>query len=131
MKKIKKICIVLLITLFIVLTPSYQVYAIGDIISGADGFITTGEGATTADNGLSQESVINMSNQILGVLIPVGAVVAVLMAAYLGIKFMTGSAEEQAKVKEMMTPYIVGCIVVFGAFTIWKLVVSVLSSSLT
>lgn len=73
---------------------------------------------------------MDMSNQILSVLIPLGTIVAVLMAAYLGIKFMTGSAEDQAKVKETLIPYVVGCIVVFGGFTIWKLVIEVFGASL-
>ena len=51
--------------------------------------------APGADDTLSKTSVVEMSNKILGVLIPLGSVVAVLMAAYLGIKFMTGGAERQ------------------------------------
>ena len=39
---------------------------------------------------------------------------------------MISSAEEKAEVKKMLIPYIVGCIVVFGGFGIWKLVVNIL-----
>ena len=38
---------------------------------------------------------------------------------------MTGSASEKAQVKETLIPYVVGCVVVFGAFGIWKLVINI------
>ena len=40
---------------------------------------------------------------------------------------MCGSVEQQAKVKEMLMPYAIGCIVIFGAFGIWKLAVTIFS----
>lgn len=42
----------------------------------------------------------------------------------IGIQFMVASAEDKAKVKEALVPYIVGCIVIFGAFTIWSIAVN-------
>jgi hypothetical protein len=42
----------------------------------------------------------------------------------LGIKFMLGSIEEKAKIKEVLIPYILGCVVVFGAYGIWRLVIT-------
>lgn len=47
-----------------------------------------------------------------------------IVGTILGIQFMIASAEEKAKVKETLVPYIVGCIVIFGAFTIWSIVVN-------
>ena len=41
---------------------------------------------------------------------------------------MAGSVEQKAKVKDALVPYIVGCIVIFGAFGIWKLVLTLLES---
>lgn len=125
MKKSKKI--ITLITIFIILLiPTNQSYALGEIMSDADSFISMGEAGT---NTLEMSSVQNMSNNILSVLIPVGVIVAILIAAYLGIKFMTGSVAEQAKVKETLIPYVVGCVVIFGAFTIWQLVINVFGTA--
>ena len=45
----------------------------------------------------------------------------------LGIQIMWGSIEQQVKAKEMIMPYVVGCIVIFGAFGIWKLAVTIFS----
>lgn len=36
---------------------------------------------------------------------------------------MMASAEDKAKVKESLLPFVVGCVVVFGSFGIWKLLV--------
>ena len=47
------------------------------------------------------------------------------MGAVLGFQFILGSVEGKAKVSEALMPYIVGCIIVFGAFTIWKIAISI------
>ena len=41
---------------------------------------------------------------------------------------MTGSVEQQADVKKLLVPYIAGCVVVFGAFGIWKIAVTIIAS---
>ena len=38
---------------------------------------------------------------------------------------MLGSVEEKADIKAAMVPFIIGCVVVFGAFGIWKIVVTI------
>ena len=40
---------------------------------------------------------------------------------------MVSRAEDKAKVKESMIPYVVGCIAIFGALMIWKVVIGILS----
>lgn len=40
------------------------------------------------------------------------------------MQFITGSIEGKAKIKEALVPYIIGCIVVFGAFFIWRTLVN-------
>ena len=46
----------------------------------------------------------------------------------LGIQFMVGSVDQKAKVKDSLIPYIVGCFVIFGAFGIWKIVLTILEN---
>ena len=48
-----------------------------------------------------------------------------LVGTIIGIQFMLASAEDKAKVKEALVPYVVGCIVIFGAFTIWSIAVNI------
>ena len=61
------------------------------------------------------------------ILLGIGVFLAVAVGMYLAIKFMLASAEDKAKVKESLVPYIAGCVVIFGAFTIWKLAIVLLS----
>ena len=99
--------------------------SISDIIDGADDFIQSGveDDSPTLDD----ESLQEMSDLLYNVLLIIAIVIAVIFGLVIGIQFMTGSVEQKAKVKETLVPYIAGCIVIFGAFTIWKLVVTLLS----
>ena len=41
---------------------------------------------------------------------------------------MTGSVAEKAQVKETLIPYVAGCVVIFGAFGIWKLIIEIMKA---
>lgn len=92
-----------------------------DIFTQADNFISAGEesSASVPDN----ESIKDISGDIYNILLMIGIVVAVIVGGILGIQFIIASAEDKAKIKEALIPYIIGCIVVFGAFSIWKIIV--------
>ena len=64
------------------------------------------------------------SNFMYKLLMAIGIVVMLIVGTIIGIQFMVASAEDKAKVKEALVPYIVGCVVIFGAFTIWSIVVN-------
>ena len=57
---------------------------------------------------------------VLTVITNIGMVLAVLMSAILGIKYMLGSVEEKADYKKDMIPYLVGSFLLFGICTIVK-----------
>ena len=106
---------------------SINVYAIsaGTIFSDGDGFISAGE----LSNKIDPSKYKDVSSTIYNILLIVGIVIAVAVGIILGIKFITGGVEGQADVKKTLIPYTVGCIVIFGAFGIWKLVVDILQST--
>lgn len=93
------------------------------IIDSADSFINSG-----TDNKISDKNLQQLSESIYSILLIVGIIVAVIIGAILGIRFMTGSVEQQADVKKLLVPYIAGCVVVFGAFGIWKIAVTIIAS---
>lgn len=88
-----------------------------------------GEGNSFIDSGKSQPSKIDNANlkkasdTLYNILLSLGIVIAVAVGVYLGAKFMMASTGEKAQVKESLVPYIAGCVVVFGAFIIWKLAI--------
>lgn len=124
---LKKSIQAFIIILIILLLTSNSIYAsdVGNAVNGADSFIS---------NGTSQGSIINetalssASGTIYNMLLIIGIVVAVIIGAMLGIQLMLASVEDKAKVKETLIPYVAGCVVVFGAFGIWKLLIEITSS---
>ena len=130
MEVIKKIGIIILIFTLILAIGNSTVWAADDdddssetvstedILQGATDFINQGSG----NSPINEENLKNASDMIYNTLLAVGLVLAIIWAFFLGIKFMTGSVEEQAKVKESVKVFIIGCIVLFGAFGIWRLV---------
>lgn len=94
-----------------------------EIIGEAQDFINSGN-ATTTING---DNLTAASSTLYNILLSIGIFLAVAIGMYLGVKFMMSSAEDKAKVKEALIPYIAGCIVIFSAFIIWKLAITLLS----
>ena len=73
--------------------------------------------------------LIKTSQFLFQVLVSIGVAVMLIVGTIIGIKFMVASAEEKAKVKEMLIPYTVGCAVILGAFTIWEIVVTIMQNT--
>ena len=46
----------------------------------------------------------------------------------LGWNLYTGGNSKKAQIKENIIPYVIGCVIIFGAFGIWKIVLTVLQS---
>lgn len=132
MKKMKIIIVILLILLSII-TITKPIYAedtvekhtAGEIIKEGKSFIKTGEGQ---EDKISLNNLKNMSDTIYNILLVAGIIIAIIVGLIMGIKFIMGGIEEKAEIKAMLIPYIIGCVVVFGAFTIWKVVVEILQS---
>ena len=123
-----KILNILLICAFLVLSITNINYAapvsgdrnqtIDQVMGGAENFIS---GANT-ENTISQSSLKNTIDLIYNILLALGIIVAVVAGAILGVQFMVASADGKAELKERLVPYVVGCVVIFGAFGIWKIV---------
>ena len=129
MKKISQIAIKIVMIVFVIQVfymPASQASFWGDIFDVGDNFLN--EGKNASNNIIEDEATKTEFNRIYNILFGIGIALSVIIGAVLGIKFMLGTVEEQAKVKEMLMPYIVGCIVIFGAFGIWRLAVNIFSN---
>ena len=93
--------------------------SIDDVIKDADKFVGLGE--TQYKDNLDE-----FSNTIYNILLAIGVSVAVIVGAFIGVKLMASNIETKVEAKELLIPYVVGCVVVFGGFGIWKLVVTIL-----
>lgn len=68
-------------------------------------------------------TILGVGNMILTIITNVGMILAVIVLAVLGVKYMMGSTEEKAEYKKSMIPYLVGAILVFGASAIGRMVI--------
>lgn len=119
LKNLKKIFFIIILVFSIILQCNISLGAINidDIMSSADSFVNGGKG-------FELSGVKDTSDAIYSILFAIGGVIALCVGVYLGIKFMTSTVDEKAKVKESLIAYVVGCIVIFGAFGIWKIVIN-------
>ncbi len=142
-RKISKIILVILIIQIIFAIENISKAAWWDEIeSSASNFLQSGKDAassgevtSTTEDGKkitistpSDNDLKTIINNIYNILFPLGVAITVIIGGALGIKFMMASAEDKAKVKESLVPYAVGCIVIYGAFGIWKLAITIFST---
>ena len=119
--------IITLMCIIPILTINSYATSIGDIFTGADDFIESG--ITDKNPTIDDTNLEDMSDLIYNTILIIAIVIAVIVGMIIGIQFMTGSVSQKAKIKETLIPYIAGCIVIFGAFGIWKIVVTILSQT--
>jgi|GEM_PF-3336817 len=94
-----------------------------------DGMISDATSFVGAKSNLGEGSLQSFSETIYNTLLIFASAISIIMGLMLGIKFMLSSVEEKAEIKQLAVPYLVGCIVVFGSFGIWKLVVVLFSNA--
>ena len=115
-----RILVLFILSMMLVMQTTY---AVDDIIEAGGSFIKKGEQQQQA---IQDSQIKTVSDQIYNILLAVGTVIAVIIGAILGIQFMVGSMDEKAKVKESLIPFVIGCVIIFGAFGIWKLIATIL-----
>ena len=92
-----------------------------DWVGGAQTFMDSGK---NEDIGINKDKLKKASDGIYNMLSSIGMIISVIVGLILGIIFMVSSANDKAKVKEALLPYIIGSLVIFGAFGIWKLIIN-------
>lgn len=134
-EKVLKRILFILIAILVIMANSYIVKATGGETSGvslsdmeeqAKSFINQGKEQ-------AQKSKIDpaaIAGEFVGlgqILTMVGAGVLVAVTTYMGIKYLTSGPEAQAKLKVQLIGIIVSGMVIFGAYTIWSIVVDIAS----
>lgn len=114
--------LIAIISVFIIVSV-FPVKVFSSWVDGADDFLKSADKNVIVDKSQLEEA----SNEIYNTLTSVGMIIAVIVGMILGITYMMAGAVDKAKVKESIMPYLLGCIVIFGAFGIWKLVINVMN----
>ena len=118
---------IIILICFMLLILSSKVFALGDWLKEAEDFIN--EAKSVADTGFTTntEKLSDGSEIIFNAFFAIGTGVAVIVGAILGIQFMTAGIDKKVEVKQALYPYIISCVVLFGAYGIWKLVVTIMN----
>ena len=137
MKKVYKIIFILIIFL-IILAQVTKVSAITvknpwDL---AKDFLKVGADHT----GMTDESIkiqealgvntVKDFERLIDFLWGLGLMAIFVTTVILGIRYMLVPPGEKSRIKEATTPYVIGVIIIFGALTIWKLVIVLLEGSI-
>ena len=129
MKKIFfKVFTIFILIIFIVNITN--VYAASDsgglsgVIEGGKKFIEERQD----DVSVTPAELSNVSGQVYNILISIAVVVVIVVGIFLGIKFMFAGVDEKADVKKSLIIYVIGSVVVFGAFGIWSALVTILNT---
>lgn len=128
--KVLKVMIKIILLMLIIQTiyiSKTEALSLDGIFKTGDNFINEGKTESQKNEAINYEEFRLTTNNIGSVLTTLGIVLAVIIGGILGIQIMWGSIEQQVKAKEMIMPYVVGCIVIFGTFGIWKLAVTIFS----
>lgn len=122
--KNKTIKILIIILLLIAITNMFCInsYASGlsDVVSGGKGFLEASDSTVKINENVGKIASSDIYNMLLMISFVVVAVVGVI----LGIKFMSTDAENKADAKKSLVIFLIGCIVIYGSFGIWKIVVT-------
>jgi len=103
--------------------PQTSSGSLSDMMNDANAFVSAGN-----EEVVSGDDLQGISNVLYNILLEVGITIAVIVGGIIGIKFMMASVEEKAQYKELLVPYVVGCIIVFGSFAIWKIAVTLFAN---
>lgn len=99
---------------------SSTVNGLQSIFDNASVFESMGSGSVYDETALQ-----DFSKSLYNILLSIGVAVSVIIGMTLGIKFTMAGVDEKADIKKHLLIYVAGCVIVFGAFAIWKLAVNV------
>lgn len=126
-KAIKNILIISIIFLLISIFPST---AFAGWVSDAQNFLNAqygDDGIVGTDDdfviGINDTVMKEATSGIYNMFRSVGMIITVVVGLILGITFMIASANDKAEVKQALVPYLIGCVVIYGAFGIWDIIV--------
>lgn len=127
-----KIIRILLLMFFILFIISSRCFALGDWIQQAEDFMDVGASKAGATSGqgdtMDTSALASGSSIIFNALFAVGTVIAVIVGAILGVQFMTAGIDKKVEVKQALYPYLISCIVLFGSYGIWRLVIIIMNN---
>ena len=125
MKIISKILILFMILNIVnILINTTYAADLSTMMGQASNFVNTGaDQAQDLSSGIDE--ITAQFKPIGQLLTMIGAGVMGAVTTFMGIKYLTSGPEAQAKLKQQLIGVIVSGVVIFGAYGIWNIVVSI------
>lgn len=123
-KTVFRILIIMVLAIFIINTTNSYAGLLSDVISGGDEFLNSGDN----DISIDKKELQTTSSQVYNALVIISFVVAAIVGIILGVKYMMAGVDQKADVKQNLLIYVIGCVVAFGAFGIWRIIVTTLNN---
>lgn len=126
MKKVFSFLLIFIMILFFINSP--KVYAntmFTDAVSGGKTFLDKADEVLSNEQ---QETLKSTSSSVYNTLLLISFVVVAIVGIALGIKFMMAGVEEKADVKQALVVWVIGAGVAYGAFGIWRVLVTFLNT---
>lgn len=118
----------ILIIVFSMIPTTVKASFWGDVINSADVFLREGKLNAEKNNTVSDAEVVEAITTLYYTLMTIGSIASIAYGGVIGIKFMAASAEDKAKIKESMIPFVVGMAIIFGSYLIWKIAIGIFSA---
>ena len=121
---LKYLFIIIIIYLVFTMIITVKSYASADeVLQEGKSFLEHGY-----DDKINEDNLADASQTIYNIFFVLAIGIAVIVGAIIGIKIMTGTIEEKAKMKEMLIPYGIGVALVFSIFFVWSTIVNIFIS---
>ena len=123
MNKTLKIAMVIAMVVATIFTFSNMAFASG---SNAENVVTEIKPDISS---VDSSNLTKMAGKVISLIQVASVILAVILIAVFGFKFIMGSANEKADYQKSFIPLIVGLVVVFAATSIAKLIMTVANSA--
>jgi len=129
MKKIVLCTILILIILnaFCILKFEANAMNLTGMENQVTNWLTTGRDRAGTELGNGINEITSPLVNIGQILLMIATGVLVIVTTFMGIKYITASPEGQAKLKQQLVGLVVSCIVIFGAWSIWRMTILIAS----
>lgn len=108
--------VILISIITILISSTVYAFSLGETIMGGNSFVEKGEAAAPNVTPQIAPVIVGLVTAGLGI----GTIVAICAGIVVAIKTMTDGAYGKANLKEALTPYLIGCIVLFATFSTWS-----------
>lgn len=100
--------------------------SISDIDSKASSFISYGK--SSAIDGMDESSLAADFIPLGKILVWFANATVAIVVVVMGVKYVTGNAEQQAKLKQQLIGLVVSVVVIYGAVGIWQIMKAIMNA---